>query len=159
MVGVSSRRYEAILEKPSDRRNFAALLAQGVFRNVGMELGSEKLVLPFLYATLGGAVFYAGLLIPAAIIARLGAQLLGARLIAITPVSKWYLAMGTVVAAIPLAIVSLVAGDIGQGWLPLVFLATAMVVGFSPNFTLILSKRLLLHEDFFVHWLQSVHWL
>jgi hypothetical protein len=28
-----------------------------------------------------------------------------------------------------------------------------------PNFTLILSKRLLLHEDFFVHWLQSVHWL
>jgi RecA-family ATPase len=29
----------------------------------------------------------------------------------------------------------------------------------KPNFTLILSKRLLLHEDFFVHWLQSVHWL
>lgn len=118
----------------SDRRNYWALLLQGTFRNVGIELGSEKLVLPFLYTTLGGAVFFAGLLAPIVIIAKLGAQLLGARLIAVTRVGKWYLALGTTIAAIPLAVLSLMAGDIAVAWLPVAFILAALIIGFSIGF-------------------------
>lgn len=114
---------------PSDRRNFFALLIQGIFRNVGIELASEKLVLPYIYTTLGGAVLFVGLLTPAVIIAKLLVQLFGARLIAMTSVVKWYLALATIVGAMALAIISLVAADIPLGWLPAAFVATAMAVG------------------------------
>jgi len=133
----------ALQTAPSDRRNFAALLTQGVCRNVGIELASDKLVLPYLYTTLGGAVLFVGLLTPAVIIARLLVQLFGARLVAMTSVVKWYLALATIVGAMALAILSVVAVDVPPGWLPAAFVATAMAVGVGTGFSSIAFQDML----------------
>jgi hypothetical protein len=76
----------------SDRWNFGMLLGQGVAKSVGSQLSSEKLVLPFLYAGLGGPVLFAGMLMPIANLAKLGSQLLGAPVIEVSRLGKWYLA-------------------------------------------------------------------
>jgi hypothetical protein len=46
------------------KRNYAALLTQGVSGSAVNELTSIGLVLPFLYTTIGAPIFFAGLLVP-----------------------------------------------------------------------------------------------
>ena len=74
----------AMERKPNEGWNFVALLVQGVARRVANELTSEKLVLPFLYTALGGSLIFVGLFTPVVTVARLVAQLLGARLVEVT---------------------------------------------------------------------------
>jgi hypothetical protein len=119
---------------PAERWNFATLFVQGVARRVGNELGSEKLVLPFLYTALGGAVLYSGLFAPVVIIARLLAQLLGSRLIGMTRKTHGYLALATTVVAAVLAGVAGLTGGVPMAWLPVVFIAASAVMGMSNGF-------------------------
>jgi hypothetical protein len=108
-----------------DRWNFNVLLAQGVAKNVGYELSSEKLVLPYIYTTLGGPALFAGLLIPAVEFSKVVAQVAGATLIKLARVTKWYLAGATIVTAFALGLVSLAAADIPPDWLVGFFVAVA----------------------------------
>ena len=52
------------VESSGDRWNFRALLGQGALGNVGQQLASAGMVLPFLFAAVGGPIFIAGLLVP-----------------------------------------------------------------------------------------------
>ena len=63
------------------RRNYPVLLGQGIFTSAGTELTSVKLVLPFLYMSVGAPVFFAGMLVPVSTIAKRGMQILVAPLV------------------------------------------------------------------------------
>ncbi len=67
-----------------EQRNFLALLMQGITRRVSYELSSDKFVLPFLFAALGGPMTFSGLFTSIMVIGRLVAQLAGARLAGIS---------------------------------------------------------------------------
>ena len=54
--------------------NYRVLLGQGVSTNAPRELASVRLVLPFLYTSVGGPVFFAGLLMPIAVGAKMAVQ-------------------------------------------------------------------------------------
>lgn len=109
--------------------NYHVLLAEGVFKNVGYELSSEKLVLPYVYTILGGPVLFGGLLIPITNIAKFGAQVFGAPLIEKALVTKWYLGSTTVLSAAVLAFLCLFATGVSTFLLVAVFLVTAAVLG------------------------------
>ena len=119
---------------PAERWNFATLLVQGVARRVGNELGSEKLVLPFLYTALGGAVLYSGVFAPVVLVARLIAQLLGARLVGTTRKTNGYLALSTAVVAGTLVSVAALSPAVPALWLPVVFITASAVMGMSNGF-------------------------
>ncbi len=119
---------------PAERWNFATLLVQGVARRVGNELSSEKLVLPFLYTALGGAVLYSGVFAPVVLVARLLAQLLGARLIGATLKTRGYLALSTAVVAGALVSVAALSPAVPTHWLPAVFIMASAVMGMSNGF-------------------------
>ncbi len=119
---------------PAERWNFATLLVQAVARRVANELSSEKLVLPFLYTALGGAVLYAGLFAPVIIVARLLAQLLGARLVEITRQGKRFLAVSTVLTAAVLVCLAVFRGDLPTAWLPAVFVVASACLGLGNGF-------------------------
>lgn len=119
---------------PAEGWNFATLLVQGVARRVGNELSSEKLVLPFLYTALGGAVLYSGVFAPVVLVARLLAQLLGARLIGMAPRSRGYLALSTAVVAGTLVTVASLSPAVPIVWLPALFIAASAAMGMSNGF-------------------------
>lgn len=119
---------------PAERWNFATLLVQGVSRRVANELSSEKLVLPFLYTALGGAVLFAGLFTPVIVVARLLAQLFGARLVELTRQGKRFLAASTVLTAAVLVCLAGFRGDLPTAWLPVVFVAASVVLGMGNGF-------------------------
>ena len=62
------------------KRNYAALLTQGVSGSAANELTSIGLVLPFLYTTIGAPIFFAGLLVPLNTLAKRISQIFTARL-------------------------------------------------------------------------------
>jgi MFS family permease len=119
---------------PAERWNFATLLVQAVARRVANELSSEKLVLPFLYTALGGAVLFAGLFTPVVVVARLLAQLFGARLVEITRQGKGFLAACTAVTAAVLVCLAGFRGDLPTALLPVVFVAASVFLGMSNGF-------------------------
>jgi hypothetical protein len=122
-------------ERPTaEKWNFGTLLLQGVARRVGNELSSEKLVLPFLYTALGGAVLYSGVFAPVVLVARLLAQLLGARLIGMAPKTRGYLALSTAVVAAAVASIASLSPAVPARWLPLVFIMASAVMGMSNGF-------------------------
>ncbi|MCB1496870.1 MAG: hypothetical protein KDJ86_13865 [Bauldia sp.] len=129
--------------KPNESWNFAALLIQGVARRVGNELTSEKLVLPFLYTALGGSVFFTGLFAPVVIVARLVAQLLGARLVELT--NRGNILIGLTVAATGAVFVFLgtATGGLPAALLPVVFIAAATLLGFSNGFSALVFQDLI----------------
>jgi hypothetical protein len=116
-----------------DRWNFRTLLGQGVFKSVGDQFSSEKLVLPFLYTTLGGPVFFAGLLMPIVTVSTLGSQLFGAPAVKAALRSKWYLATAIGITASALALICLIAGDIPPVYLVVSFLSVAIVIGLAKG--------------------------
>ena len=76
-------------------------------------------------------MLFAGLLMPIFNVTRLGSQIVGARLIGTAPVTKWYLALSTLVTAVALAVLALVWSGIPPIWLAAIFLVTACVLGSS----------------------------
>ena len=106
-------------EESGERRNFRVLLGQGVLGDIGYDLTSEKLVLPFLYTALGAPILFAGLLVPIARASKLGSELMVAPLVKAARQNKWFVAAGSTVAAIALAIICLAAGNLSNTWLAL----------------------------------------
>lgn len=121
-------------EFPQERWNFFALLTQGVARRVANELSSEKLVLPFLYAALGGAVLFTGLFAPIVILARLLAQFFGARLVGISRRGNGWLAGSTALTASVLVALATFSGSLPAIWLPVTFIAASALLGIGNGF-------------------------
>ncbi len=65
-------------EQKDSTWNKSVLLIQGICSNAAVELTSVKLVLPFLYTTVGAPVFFAGLLVPAETVAKRLSQVFAA---------------------------------------------------------------------------------
>ncbi len=114
--------------------NFATLLVQGVARRIGNELSSEKLVLPFLYTALGGPVLFSGVFAPVVVVARLLAQLLGARLVELTSQTRFYLALSTALVAVTLVSVAVLSPVAPVAWLPMTFILASAVMGVCNGF-------------------------
>ena len=81
-------------ENRGERWNYRVLLGQGVANGAGYELTSEKLVLPFLYTAVGAPVFFAGLLVPIATVAKLAIQIVAAPMINAARSNKRFVAAG-----------------------------------------------------------------
>lgn len=126
------------------------MLVQGVTRDVGYELGSERLVLPFIYATLGGPLLFSGLLLALVQFFKFLAQIIGAPLIALARGTKGYIAATTAVGATILAAVSVVPIDLSAHWLVILFVLMAVVIGLCKGINNLAFQDLLgrsLFED------------
>ncbi len=119
----------AYLNAGQNRWNFSVLLVQGVAREVGYELSSEKLVLPFLYASLGGPLFFAGLLISTVEFCKFVAQISGSPLVAFARRTKWHVGLTTAVSAATLAVLSFLSEDLSPHFLVVAFVLTAAIIG------------------------------
>jgi MFS family permease len=133
------------MAKPSqaETRNFVLLLVQGVARRVANELSSEKLVLPFIYTALGGAVIFSGLFAPVIIISRLAAQLFGARLVSLSRQGKLLLASSTGLSAVVLALLAGFTADLAVNWLPFAYVMASVLLGAGSGFGALVFQDLI----------------
>jgi MFS family permease len=111
------------------RRNFPVLLGQGVAGGAANELTSVQLVLPFLYTTVGAPLFFAGLLVPVATVAKRLAQILVAPLVSAARSNKRLIALSTLATAGAIAVISLTFTSVGVFWVVPIFLLVAAVIG------------------------------
>ena len=130
-------------EFPAERWNFGVLLVQGVARRIANELSSERLVLPFLYAALGGPVLFAGVFAPAVIVGRLVSQLAGSQLVAMARRTKLFLSATTGLSALVLVLLATFADTLRVGWLPAAFIAVSVAWGMSNGFGALTAQDLL----------------
>jgi len=94
-------------EVQAARRNYAVLLGQGVSLSAATELTSVKLVLPFLYTTVGAPVLFAGMLVPISTLAKRLVQILVAPLISAQRSNKKLMALASLASALAIALISL----------------------------------------------------
>lgn len=111
------------------RRNNAVLLAQGVGNNAAIELTSVKLVLPFLYTTVGAPVFFAGLLVPLETVAKRLAQVVAAPRIGAMRATKPAIALAALVMAAAIVLISLTYNAAGPAAVVPIFLGVAAAMG------------------------------
>jgi hypothetical protein len=130
-------------ESETVRWNYRVLLGQGIASNVGYELTSERLVLPFLYAAAGAPVFFAGLLVPIVIVARLAAQIIIAPIVHAARSNKWFMAVATMTTALALIFVSVTVSSGSPGLVAVVFLFVAAVLGASAGVVSLAFKDML----------------
>lgn len=128
-----------------EQRNYLALMTQGVTRRVASELSSDRLVLPFLFAALGGTILYSGLFSPIVIIGRLLAQLLGARLASISTHRQQWLAGSTALTAIVVLFLAGFSGKLPAIWLPTAFIMASALLGISNGFGSLVFQELMGH--------------
>lgn len=119
----------AIAPASAERRNGRLMMLQGVLRRISNELCNEKLVMPFLYAALGGSVIVAGLLAPVVHLARLVAQTLGARVVALARRRKPVLVATLTMTGVIVLLLPLVAPVLPLVLLPVLFMAVAALWG------------------------------
>ena len=111
------------------RRNYSVLLAQGIASNAATELTSVRLVLPFLYMSVGAPVFFAGMLVPLSTVAKRGVQILVAPLVSAARSHKGFMVLAALLTAMALVFVSLTFNVAGVYWLVPIFLFAALVIG------------------------------
>lgn len=113
----------------NERRNYAVLLGQGVANNAANELTSVKLVLPFLYTSVGAPVFFAGLLVPVYRVAKIAVQLLVAPIISAARSSKKFMGLAALATAMAVALITLTVNSVQVAWLAPIFLFVALAIG------------------------------
>ncbi|MEM8743409.1 MAG: MFS transporter [Pseudomonadota bacterium] len=113
--------------------NYGTLLGQSIFVSLAYRLTSPKLVLPFLYTALGAPVVFAGLLLPVVQISRLISQLASAPIMSKGGLRKFYIALGTVILAAALGVAGLATNDPRAGWLAVLFLLIATIIGIAQG--------------------------
>jgi hypothetical protein len=117
------------MEDQRARWNYAVLLGQGVANSAADELTSVKLVLPFLYASVGAPVFFAGLLVPIATVAKRSVQILVAPLVSVARSNKVWISFAALSTALALVLVSLSIKFAPVGWLVPIFVFVALAIG------------------------------
>ncbi len=118
------------VESGGDRWNFRALLGQGALGNVGQQLASAGMVLPFLFAAVGGPIFVAGLLVPVYRGTGLISQILAVPIIDSAKLHKWYIAAAFLTMAVALGFLCLTARSVGPAPLVAIFFVVAAILGF-----------------------------
>jgi len=121
--------HDATVTDKNEKWNFGTLLGQSIFLSLSYRLTSPKLVLPFLYTALGAPVVFAGLLLPIVQISRLISQLASAPVISGGGLRKLYIALGTIILAAALAVAGVASDDPRAGWLAVLFMLVATIVG------------------------------
>ena len=116
-------------ERQSPRRNYGVLLGQGVSLNAADELTSVKLVLPFLYTSVGAPVFFAGLLVPVYTLTKIGVQMVVAPIVSAARTTKKFMILAALATALALALISLTVNAVGAAWLVPIFLFVALAIG------------------------------
>lgn len=117
------------LEPPAERRNGRIMLLQGVLRRISNELSNERVVMPFLYTTLGGSVTVAGILTPVVSLSRLVSQTLGSRIIANARRRKPFLLATLTSTGLLVVLLPLVAPSLPLVALPVFFITLAATWG------------------------------
>jgi hypothetical protein len=116
-------------EDQDAHRNYAALLGEGVAGGAATELTSVELVLPFLYTSVGAPVFFAGLLVPIATVAKRAVQVFVAPLVSAARSCKRLLAFTSILIALAIAVVSLTFDVVAVYWVVPIFLIVALIIG------------------------------
>lgn len=122
------------MNESGEGRNYRILLGHGAANGAGYELTSEKLVLPFLYTAVGAPVFFAGLLVPIAAVAKLAVQIVAAPVISAARSNKKFIALAAVATAMALVVISLTVNAVPVDWLVPVFLLVSMTIGAAGGF-------------------------
>lgn len=111
------------------RRNYGALLGQGVSNSAANELTSVKLVLPFLYASVGAPVFFAGLLVPLYTVSKIAVQMIVAPIVGAARSNKKFMVLAGLATASALVLISLTVDVLRAAWLVPIFLFAALAIG------------------------------
>ncbi|MEP0320444.1 MFS transporter [Bauldia litoralis] len=122
------------MSESGEQRNYRILLGHGAANGAGYELTSEKLVLPFLYTAVGAPVFFAGLLVPIAAVAKLAVQIVAAPMISAARSNKKFIALAAVATAMALVVISVTVNAVPVDWLVPVFLLVSMTIGAAGGF-------------------------
>ena len=109
--------------------NNGVLLSQGVCSNAADELTSVKLVLPFLYTTVGAPIVFAGLLVPLETVAKRLSQILAAPRISAKHSSAKAMALATLAMAAAIVLISLTYRAAGPVAVVPIFLFVALAMG------------------------------
>jgi len=110
-------------------RNYAVLLGQGVANSAADELTSVKLVLPFLYTSVGGPIIFAGMLVPVATMAKRAVQVLVAPRVTAASSRKRLMVLAAIAIALAVALISLTFNVVAVFWLVPLFLVAALIIG------------------------------
>lgn len=122
------------MNESGEGRNYRILLGHGAANGAGYELTSEKLVLPFLYTAVGAPVFFAGLLVPIAAVAKLAVQIVAAPVISAARSNKKFIALAAVATAMALVVISVTVNAVPVDWLVPVFLLVSLTIGAAGGF-------------------------
>jgi MFS family permease len=132
-------------------RNYAVLLGQGVANSAADELTSVKLVLPFLYTSVGAPIIFAGMLVPLSTLAKRAVQILVAPLVSAAPSRKRLMAFAAVAIALAVAVISLTFNVVAVFWVVPIFLVAALIIGAANGLSSLafqdLIGRILSGED------------
>lgn len=116
-------------EQKDSTWNKSVLLSQGVCSNAAFELTSVRLVLPFLYTTVGAPIFFAGLLVPLETVAKRLSQIFAAPRIDAMRTTAKVMALGSVAMAAAIVIISLTYNAAGPLTVVPIFLGVALAMG------------------------------
>lgn len=123
----------AVSETREETWNYAVFVVQGILTNASKRIGSEKLLMPYLYVATGAPVFLAGMLMPLVASARLVGQFASAPIINSARNRKWFLFWGWIATAAGLAGAALSA-HLAIHWLVmLIFVLAALAMGFAKG--------------------------
>jgi len=111
------------------RRNYGVLLGQGISNNAANELTSVKLVLPFLYTSVGAPVFFAGLLVPLYTVSKIAVQMIVAPIVSAARSSKKFMLVAGLATAAALVLISLTVDVVRAAWLVPIFLFATLAIG------------------------------
>jgi hypothetical protein len=127
------------------------LLGQGVANSAADELTSVKLVLPFLYTSVGAPIIIAGMLVPLSTLAKRAVQILVAPLVSAAPSRKRLMAFAAVAIALAVAVISLTFNVVAVFWVVPIFLVAALIIGAANGLSSLafqdLIGRILSPED------------
>lgn len=126
----------------SEHWNYGILLCQGTSNSAGYRLTSERLVLPFLYSTLGAPIFFAGLLLPIATVSKLVIQIFAAPVIRAARRNKWFIAISALIWALSLVLVTTVVGGVATRWVIPVFVLVSVVLGAARGLNSLATQNL-----------------
>jgi len=120
---------------PAVKRNYQLIFFSGALATIGGQLVNPRLVLPFLYLALGAPTFIASLLLPFVTGARLVAEIFMSPFVNRAARAKLAVYIPNILTGTILSIVALLATDLPDLLIMLLFLTTAVVMGLCQGIT------------------------
>lgn len=118
-----------------EKRNYSLVLTSGVSATTASQLVNPTLVLPFLYLALDAPVIIAGMLLPCVTASRLLSEIIAAPFLLRTARAKLFMLLTAILSGAALATLAITAQGAEQYIVVALFLAAAVVLGFSQGVT------------------------